>query len=207
MEIDRELNLVLPIRFAVQKIADPNDATKEIEVNVPSLWAYSAPLSRQVFEANWRVLAAAKADIYGKGRSYTIGSAPSVAALAIREAAKAISEESGEPITDALFAEFRRLTTVLNPTDDGYALLPIDVALKQQIISAEDWSEAESSIAFFTCAYVMEPRASRVAIARFHASIIGASITSLSPTEFAKSLRTSTPAETSAQTLESSLPS
>ena len=197
MKIDAALNLGFPIRWS-EKV----DAQGAL---IPLVWAYHTPIGREVFEANYRAIAATQLEIAGKG---SIGQR--IATLALKEACKNDALEHGlePPANPALLGEIRRLTIVLAPTDAaGYELLPIDQAIARGVIDAEDWSEAESALVFFTCALSLVRRISREPIARTYALVLRGSITSLPPLEFVASLPTSTPAETSEATPPSSVPS
>lgn len=202
MQINEAMNLVVPI------------VSDESGVRV---WGYHTPISRQVFEANYRVLAATKASLMSKGAMYMMDSGPRIAGLTLldegmREAeARGRYAKDGKTVVDeatpALMAEIRRLTMVLVPGPGGWDLLPIESAVAAGKIDEEDQAEAESGIVFFTCICALASKADRKNQASSTASLLKGSITSLSPTEFAASLPKSTPGETSALKAASSVPS
>jgi hypothetical protein len=196
MPINAALNLAIPIRWS-DKRDDKGNA-------VPLVWAYHTPISREIFEANYRVIAATQVELSGKGR---IGLR--IASLALKDAARLDALEYGldENAPPALLGELKRLTTVLAPSAAGYDRVPVDAAIANNVIDAEDWLEAESSLVFFTCAYAVAPRSIRDGVGKALASVLKGSTTSLLPTEFAASLPTSTPAETSEAIPPSSVPS
>ncbi|MDE1854691.1 MAG: hypothetical protein KGI38_13345, partial [Thaumarchaeota archaeon] len=81
--------------------------------------AYHTPISREVFEANYRILAATKAALSGKGVMYQMDAGPRIAALAMRDEGKRDAEDRGsvddaghprDEMTPALLAEIKRLT-------------------------------------------------------------------------------------------------
>ena len=202
MQINAAINLAFPIRT--------DDAGNAV------LHAYHTPISREVFEASYRIIAATKAALFGKGLAYAADVGPRIAALALADAGRQIAAEGADPMVagDAgdggarsLLMEIRRLTMVLTPGPAGFDLLPIDAAVARGVIDADDWREAEAALVFFTCAFAMVPRAKRRAMAAFLASLLTASITSLPPTEYGDSLGTLTPTATSGAFHPSSVPS
>nr|WP_249201266.1 hypothetical protein [Burkholderia cenocepacia] len=196
------MNLVVPV------------VTDETGVRV---WGYHTPISRQVFEANYRVLAATKASLMSKGAMYMMDSGPRIAGLTLldeglREAeARGRFSKDGKTVLDeatpALMAEIRRLTMVLVPGPGGWDLLPIESAVAAGKIDEEDQAEAESAIVFFTCICALASKSERKDQASRTATLLKGSITSLSPTEFSDSLPKSTPGATSAPKAVSSVPS
>lgn len=218
MTVNQDLKLVFPIRWAERSVArmdgESDDAWKLREGTrelVPAIWAYHTPVSRDVFEANYRAIAAANMTLFSKGIGFAAESGPIIGTLALRDAARADAIENGlelegDPATPVL-AEIKRLTMILAPSAQGYDTVPVDVALSRHVIDAEDWKEAESSIVFFTCGSWMARREKRDVKKSALASVLKGSITSLGPTEFAASLATSTKTETSAAPELSSVPS
>jgi hypothetical protein len=209
MRIDEKRNLVLPIaaekvtKKITQKI-DGKDVTKDVTEDVVRVYAFHSPVSREVFEANYRVLAATKSALASKGHHYLMSSGPRIAALTLKDEGRKDAAERGsfdkdgnivDEETAAFFLELKRLTMVLCPGANGWEMLPVDTAISSGKIDSEDWEEAASSIIFFCCHYAMARKADRETTARATASVVGASITSSSITEFLASLPTSTPAE------------
>lgn len=201
IQINEAMNLVVPV------VSDDTDV---------KVWAYHTPISRQVFEANYRVLAATKAALMSKGSLYMMDSGPRIAALTLRDEGLREAEARGrfdakgqvvDEATPALLAEVRRLTMVLVPTTNGWDLLPIESAVAAGKIDEEDQAETESAIVFFTCICALASKAERKVHAHSTASLLKGSITSLSPLEFSASLPTSTKGATSAQVVASSVPS
>jgi len=201
IQINEAMNLVVPV------------VSDETGVKV---WAYHTPISRQVFETNYRVLAATKASLMSKGGIYMMDSGPRIAALTLLDEGMRDAEARGrvdkdgrviDEETPALMAEIRRLTMVLVPGPGGWDLLPIESAVAAGKIDAEDQAETESAIVFFTCICALASKAERKKQASSTASLLTGSITSLSPMEFADSLPNSMKAAPSAQLVVSSVPS
>lgn len=197
MKITDDLKIVLPIRS---------------DEKGPLIYAYSIPLSKEVFEANYRVLAATKSELASKGIHYQMDAGPRIASLVLSDEAKkdAIDfDEDGSPkdtIANALLAEIRRLTTVLTPSDSGWDMVPVDTAIKSGFIEREEWDEVESALVFFMCHYSMARRTERVAMADALASLLKGSITSLALSAFVNSLQKLTGEDDLTALVESSAP-
>ncbi len=194
MQIDTNLNLALPVAFS--------------DGGEPRLWAYHTPISIEVFQANYRVIAATHAAIWTRGLRYAASAGLRIANLALLDAAAADAEEQGTPDSgQAILAEIRVRTLILAPSANGFDLVPADIAVTRGILDKEEWSEAEATLVFFTVSSSMAKRAGRKALCENIASVTGGSITSLPVMEFAATLATSTPDETSEVAEASSVPS
>lgn len=202
MQITPDLRLVLPVR------RDENGATL--------IHGYHSPISREVFEANYRILSAAQAALFGKGLVFAARSGPRIAALRLLDEGRRDAAERGEFDDDgkprdggagALLAELKRSTVVFVPGAQGWDQLPIDAAINARHIDIEDWREAESAIAFFTSGYAMAPRAGRQKMAEALAGVMGASITSSDAMAFGASLPRLNQAAPGAAKAASSVPS
>ncbi len=186
MQVNDALQVVVPVR---------ENST------CPSVFAYHVPISREVFEANYRIIAATKAQLASKGIYYQMDSGPRIAAMALRDEGKRDAEargdfdEGGKPRDQAapLLAEIKRLTTLLVPASDGWDMLPVDAAISQDKIDADEWQEALSALVFFTCHYALAKKHQRIEMANAMSSILSASITSSSLSEYASLLPKSTP--------------
>lgn len=185
MQINDALNLVIPLRRA-----------PDGDILV---YGYHTPISREIFEANFRALSATKAELFAKGRTYAGEVGPQIAALLLRDEAKrdairlGMVDAEGTPNDAgavALLAELRRLTMVLVPSAAGWEQIPVDVAMARGNIDADDWREAESGLVFFTALYSLCPRIARPKMAEGLAERLGGSMTSLPLMEYAAFLQT-----------------
>ncbi len=213
MHIDESLNAVFPA-LTERVIKQVNG--KDVPEDVVTIWAYHTPISRAVFDANYRILAATKAAMASKGAHYLMSAGPRIAALTFRDEglrdaeARGRFDDDGKPKDDdvkAFFAELKRLTTILCPTANGWDMLPVDAAISGGKIDAEDWEEVESAIVFFCCHWSMARKADRRRIAQATASLLNASITPSPLSEYIASLPKSTQGVTSAKPVASSVPS
>lgn len=201
MKINDALNLVLPVR----------DGPSGTEI-----MAFHAPISREVFEANYRLLAYTKANLAAEGIYYQMDSGPRIAAMVLRDKAKHDAEglgdldDGGKPsvrAADALFQELKRLTTILGPAENGWQTLPVDAAIQSGLIDRDEWDETLSAIVFFTCHYALARSAERQGIGQATASVLKASVTSSPLSEYVASLPKSTTAAPSTEKVVSSVPS
>lgn len=174
-----------------------------IVVNVGDAFGYHSPISREVFEVNYRMIAATKSALAGKGIQYQMVSGPRIASLTLLDECRNDSQERGDFGIDgkpsdlnarALLAEIKRLTTILVPSANGYDMIPVDAAISRGAIDAEDWAEAESELVFFTCHYALAAKMERKNQAQAIASLLNGVSTSLMVTEYANSLQVSTTA-------------
>lgn len=187
--INTDLKLVVPIR--------------------DDLHAYHHPISREVYEANFRLLRDTKVAIWGNSAQAAFA-ARGDAALYLKEAGKTLAlsrGEEGDSGASALLSEIRRLTTVVLPGPSGWEAVPVDSAVASGRLDEDDWADAEASIVFFTCVLSGTPRRDLKGMQEWAASLLGGQTTSLPPTEWAASSQTSTGAETTAKKAESSVPS
>lgn len=186
MQITNDLRLVVPI--------------KTDDAGLALVWGYHVPITREVYQAHYRIIAATKAALFNKGIGYALDLGPATARLALLDAARDDAAEHGleESQAPILLAEIARLTTVVAGSKEaGYKPIPSDNAIANNIISAEEWEEAVSALVFFTSAYWTSKSGVRAKRARRLASALQGSMTSSTLTEFAASLLTSTPEKTS----------
>lgn len=211
MRIDEKRNLVIPI---VTETVTTKVKGKDVAKSIVRVYAYHSPISREVFEANFRVLAATKAALSSKGSHYLMGAGPRVAALTLKDegrkdaASRGSFDSDGNVVdleTPAFLEELKRLTTVLCAGQHGWEHLPVDVAIQQEKFDSEDWEEALASLVFFTSQYSMAKKADRTKAMEAMAGFLGGSTTSSTPTEFVASLQKSTPVELTKKTHSSIL--
>jgi hypothetical protein len=189
--IDRRLNLVIPI------IRD--DDTK--------LYIHSTPIRPETFEQYHLVLAKTFSSFAQNGLDPRSG--PSVAAMILKDVAQATmrapgldwwSGSNGIGGEGGLLAEIIRLSNaVVSTTDKGWSTVPLRTALDQKLIDEDEHREAENLLVFFTVVSVVAPRVDRPRLVRGMAAIYELQTTLLNCSEYAASLKTSTPAETTGE--------
>lgn len=177
MKVDRKLNLVVPIHR-----------------ETGSIYVHSTPISYEVFERHFLVIAKTNAAIFDQGLSFTTG--PKVAALMLKQHAKNLGIWDGpEGVEIGLMAEIRRLANVIAPSGKGYTALPIDVAVAQGLIDADEVREVEGELVFFTLECCLRKKVQLpMFLAPMH-RLCGSLSTPLNATEYAASLPISTKEE------------
>ncbi len=182
LTIDGDLNLVLP---------------------VGELKVYHTPISRQVFEANYKALAVTRVELAGHGLDFQMDAGPRIAALTLMdELRKSGDEEKGK----AFMTELSRLSMILIPAEQGWEMKPVSVAISSGKLDAEEWREVESAIVFFTAHYSMAKKSERVKMMDAVASLLMGSSTSLACSDFVASLPKPTTDGTIAAQVVSSVP-
>ena len=215
---DENLNVIFPVitERITKKIKGEDGKEKDIHEDIVRVHAFHAPISKPVFDLNFRILAATKSALASRGAHYLMSSGPRIATLTLRDEGLRDAEsrgrfdDDGKPKDDetrAFLAELKRLTTILCPGVNGWDMLPVDTAIATGKIDEEDWQETEASIVFFTCQRSMSKKVDRERIAKATASLLNASITSSPLSEYVASLQKSTLAHTSAPRVASSDPS
>ena len=191
VQINRKLNLVVPV---------------EVRPGV-TYYVHATPIMRETFETYYGVIAKTFTEIYAKGLS--VSSGPRVAALMLRDVAKAMGQwEGAQGVEQGLMAEIRRLSNVVAPANGRWTTLPFEDALQQKIFDEDDLAEVENAVAFFTVASAMHKKAQLRPVLEATADLWGAQLTSSNATDFAASLPTLTSAEnTGAKATPSSIPS
>ena len=130
--IDRKLNLVIPV--------DNSDGSVT--------YVHSTPISREVFERYFKIIARTFAEIYSGG--YTVYSGPRVAALLLKSTAMDLGVWDGPTgVERGLMDEIRRLTNVVLPAPQGgWVTMPFVEAIKAGQINEDDVAEVDNALAF-----------------------------------------------------------
>lgn len=174
MRIDRKLNLIVPI-------------VREAGAT-PALYVHATPISREVFETYFVVMSQAFSAINGQGIGGITGAR--VAHLMLERIAKASNEWEGpEGIKIGLMAEIRRLANVVAPDPKGgWTTLPLQNAIDDELIDADEVSEVMGQIVFFTLASAIYRKQEVGKILTSIFSYWGSLIELSNSTEFAASL-------------------
>ncbi|MEJ0017536.1 MAG: hypothetical protein WDN25_13415 [Acetobacteraceae bacterium] len=191
MKISETLNLVVPI--------DQPDGT--------TIYVHSTPLSREVFETYYLVIAKTFSAIYGEGLSDIAG--PRIAAMLLRDVAvRSGLWEGPNGAERGLMAEIRRLSNVVMPGPNGWQTIPYQDAVDRKMIDSQDVGEVENALVFFTVASAMHRRPTLAEMLPGAVKLWGAQTSSSSCMAFAGSLSTSSgTASSGANQVASSVPS
>lgn len=190
MKIDKSLNFVIPV--------DREDGT---------IYVHAQPVRREVFEQYFLAISKTFAAIYGEGLGPIAG--PRVAAMMLKEVSVNAGLWDGPSgVENGLMNEIRRLSNVLVPGKNGWEMRPLQEALDSGLIDEDDASEVMNALVFFTVVSCMHKRTAREPILDGAGRMWGAEISSLSISDYAASLPTSTETVNSGETvITSSLPS
>lgn len=182
MEIDKKLNLVIPV------------ARDDGEIYV-----HSTPISNAVFKRYYKPIAKAFASIYKDGLDVTVG--PRIAAFALEEAARDLGVWEGDGgVENGLMNEIRQRSNVVLPTKEGWRAIPLDDALRDKRFSEDEASEVENLICFFIAASAVHTAEDRAVALHGMTTLWKGQLSSSNSSEFAASLPTSTATETSPPT-------
>lgn len=111
------------------------------------------------------------------------------AAMMLRKKLKEQGAGSGPDITD----EMQRLATVVYSDAGNWKTIPLDSALKQGVISPDEYREVEGEIVFFMVSSAIQKRELIAPTVGAVIGMYGGQLTLSSATEFRASLQTSNP--------------
>lgn len=187
--INRHLNIVIPI----------------VRVDETKLYIHATPIRPETFEMYHLVMAKTFSAFAHNGLDPMSG--PSVAAMILRDVAKSTMRapgvdwwEGNDGVGGAsgLMAEIRRLSNVLVATEEkGWTTIPMQNAIDQKLMDEDEKLEVINLLSFFTVVSLVAPRVDRPRLVKGMAVVYELQTTSLNCTEFANSLKTSTPEESS----------
>lgn len=193
VRINRALNLVLKLE---------TESAGEIHI-------HSVPVSREVFERYFIVMARTFARIMNEGLGTTAG--PRVAYLMLKEVSGGAAEgetpqaqaarSQWEDVKRGLINEIVRLSNACVLGDKGWEDMPLHTAFERNILGEDDRLDVESELVFFTLVARMNKRSQIEGLMSMAGALWGSLTTSLSITDYLNSLRTLTVNETSGVTV------
>lgn len=186
--------------------------TTDLRVRLPvsdTVTAYHTPISREIYEANFRLLGETKIALIGENirHAYMASGDATLYLVQCGQEMAAQRGGTGDFGATALLADIKRLTLILAPGPHGWGSVPVDVALASGQITADEWADTEAALVFFTAWMAGVSRKDRVAQLNFSAQLIGGSTTSSSPAELISSLQQQSPTDNSAPNTASLVPS
>lgn len=197
MKLDRALNVVLQV-----------DGPKG------SVWVHATPIGRAVFERYFLAISKAFIAIYEHGAAFIAGAGPRIALLTLRKVSTDMGIWESAPgmldgVENGLMGEIRRLANVLVPASaGGWETIPFHEAKARGYLDDTDAAEVESFLVFFTLIWSMHRRAEAELMLTSVSEMLGLLTTSLTPTDYANSLQTSTGTDsTTSKAKASSIPS
>jgi hypothetical protein len=178
MKIDRHLNLVIPIQTEKHG----------------TVYAHSVPISRDVFEQFYLELGKVFNQCFdGGNETHMALTAPQIAYPAL----KALAKKSGswDEVKKGLVNEIIRLTNVMIAGDRGWETIPLDSAIKREMIDEDEEAEILSGVIFFTAISKVAPKDLRISFLQMAGSLRNWELLSLDSTAFKNSLPTLTKVE------------
>jgi len=167
LKINRKLHLVIPV--------EQGDKT---------LYVHSTPVGTETFDMFYLPIAKTFSAIYTEGLGMVAG--PRIAAKLLRTVSESLNR--WEEVQKGLVAEINRLTNVFSPTDTGWKMIPLDDAIRTNVIDAEDTAEVENAIVFFTLVSLMHNKTEREIVIQGAVKLWGARAELLNCTAFRDSL-------------------
>ncbi len=180
MQIARNLKIIIPVYEGEELL----------------LSVYAEPITRLVFEANYKILAKAWSDLNAAG----IGSIGlmTTAAFSLKEAALALyGPTEGETRYRSFLTEMLRTTTVIITQSGSWVPAPYENAKSSKLLTEDDVATVESLIAFFTLVSRMVDPHWAVILRTAIELNYGVQFTSLNCMEYITSLKTLNPEDNS----------
>jgi hypothetical protein len=171
VKINRNLNLVIPLNIE----------------NKGKIYIHSSPISRDIFEQFYLELGKVFTQCFDSiNQAHLALSAPQLAYPALKK--MSIDAGTWETVKRGFINEIIRLTNVLIAGDKGWESIPLDIAIKREIIDEDEESEVLSAITFFTAISRVAPKELRSSFIEMAGSIRNWELTSLDSTEYQNGL-------------------
>ena len=175
MKIERNLNLVMQVQT----------------VNSGMIHVHSTSIGRSVFEQFYLELGKVFSQCFDSNNKaeHLALSAPQLAYPAL----KSISTQAGNwdgvgGVKAGLINEIIRLTNVLIAGENGWETVPLDTAIKREMIDEDDEAEIISALVFFTAISKVAPKDLKNSFLEMAGSLRGWVLTSSDITEYQNGL-------------------
>lgn len=180
MRIDKNLNFTFPI-----------------ETLSGTMHVYSVPIGRNVFEQYYAELGAVFTKCFSSDDAKHIAlTAPQLAYPALKRASiDAGTWDKPSGVKNGLIQEIVRLTSVAMVSGKGWETLPMDVALKRNLLDEDAEAEVLSNLVFTCAISKVAPKALAGTFLEMASSLRSWQFTSLDFTEYLNSLKTLTAIE------------
>jgi len=171
MKIDRKLNIVIPIETESKGL----------------IYVHSTPISRDVFEQFYLELGKVFSQCFDSiNQAHLALTAPQLAYPALKT--MTIKAGNWEEVKKGLINEIVRLTNVLVTGEKGWESIPLDLAIKREILDEDEESEVLSALTFFTAICRVAPKDLRMSFLEMAGSLRSWELTSLDSTEYLNGL-------------------
>ncbi|GLH24096.1 TPA: hypothetical protein QCI16_003061 [Enterobacter ludwigii] len=186
MKIARNMNLVLPV-----------------QTEMGSAYIHASPISKEVYREHFFILGKVFSAIFSEGLGVVAG--PRVAYLMLERIC--LGTKSGDPniwdgengVRNTLVNEIIRLSNLVYPLKDkGWDTKPLEVALEREIVDLDD---VIGELVFFTCVSSINKPAQASGVMEAVSGMWNSQTSSLSLTDWMRSLPTSKPGDSSGETV------
>jgi len=171
MKIDRKLNIVIPVETESKGL----------------IYVHSTPISRDVFEQFYLELGKVFSQCFDSiNQAHLALTAPQLAYPALKT--MTIKAGNWEEVKKGLINEIVRLTNVLVIGEKGWESIPLDLAIKREILDEDEESEVLSALTFFTAICRVAPKDLRMSFLEMAGSLRSWVLTSSDSTEYLNGL-------------------
>lgn len=171
MKIDRKLNIVIPVETESKGL----------------IYVHSTPISRDVFEQFYLELGKVFSQCFDAiNQAHLALTAPQLAYPALKT--MSIKAGNWEDVKKGLINEIIRLTNITFIGEKGWESIPLDLAIKREILDEDEESEVLSALTFFTAICRVAPKDLRMSFLEMAGSLRSWEFTSLDSTEYLNGL-------------------
>lgn len=180
MKISRNMHLIIPV-----------------DTEMGTAYIHSAPISKEVYREHFFILSKTFSAIFSEGLGVVAG--PRVAYLMLEHICKKGEIWEGTTgVRNTLVNEIIRLSNLVYPVEGkGWDTKPLEVALDREIVELD---EVIGELVFFTCVSSINKPAQAQGLMKEVNGMWNSQTTSLSLTDWMRSLPTSKPADSSGET-------
>lgn len=186
--LNKRLNLVVPLQLGDGK----------------QVFVHSTPITRETFEVYFLIMGKTLSAIYRNNLSVNFG--PRMAAMMLQKEAEEAGEWEG--VRTGLMMDIRQRSNLVMPTDKGWTTVPLQDAIDRHVLDADEVSEVEGQIVFFTLVSAIHQKRDVPRILEAATEFYGSQLTLSDCTAFVRSLPISTATDSTGETAKaSSIPS
>ena len=191
MKIDRNLNLVMQVQTEKNGL----------------IYIHSSSISRSVFEQFYLELGKVFSQCFDSvNQAHLALSAPQLAYPALKSIAqKAGNWDGAGGVKFGLINEIIRLTNVVFAGENGWESIPLDTAVKREILDEDEEAETLSSLVFFTAISKVAPKDLKNSFLEMAGSLRNWELTSLDATGYLGGLPTLTKKDSTGKKAKESL--
>ncbi|MFW0766692.1 hypothetical protein ACN0IV_12715 [Trabulsiella odontotermitis] len=180
MKISRKMNLIIPV-----------------ETEMGTAYVHATPISKEVYREHFFILGKVFSAIFTEGFGAAAG--PRMAYLMLERISIEQKIWEGEHgVSNTLVNEIIRLSNLVYPVEGkGWETKPLEVAIEREIVDVED---VINEIVFFTCVSSINKPGQATELMNMVNGMWNSQISSLTITDWMRSLPTLKPADSSGET-------